>query len=81
MKSRMPKRPLADSSPAIVVVSHYCERIDRAVPHLRTLFLVAGVLAAALQTGMVADYLFGAGLLLHWAIWFQRWWTNAEWRR
>ena len=81
MKSRMPKRPLQNPSSAIVAVSHYCERIDHAVPHLRTLFLIAGVLAAALKAGTVADYLFGAGLLLHWAIWFQRWWTPAGWRR
>jgi len=81
MKIRLPKRPLPDSSPAIIAVSHYCDRIDRAVPHLRTLFLLTGLLAAALKAGEIADYLFGAGLLLHWAIWFQRWWTSADWRR
>jgi len=80
MKTRLPKRPLPDLSAVIVAVSHYCERIDRAVPHLRTLFLIAGVIAAALRAGTVADYLFGGGLLLHWAIWFQRWWTGG-WRR
>lgn len=80
MKIRMPKRPLQNPAPAIDAVSHFCERIDRAVPHLRTLFLIAGVLAAALRAGAFADYLFGAGLLLHWAIWFQRWWTS-DWRR
>jgi len=80
MKLRMPKRPLQTPDPTIVALTHYCDRIDRAVPHLRTLFLIAGLLAAALQAGMVADYLFGAGLLLHWAIWFQRWWTTADWR-
>jgi hypothetical protein len=80
MKIRMPKRPLQNPTPAIDAVSHFCERIDRAVPQLRTLFLIAGVLAAALKAGAVADYLFGAGLLLHWAIWFQRWWTGG-WRR
>jgi hypothetical protein len=79
MKIRMPKRPLQNPAPAIDAVSHFCERIDRAVPHLRTVFLIAGVLAAALKAGAVADYLFGAGLLLHWAIWFQRWWTSG-WR-
>lgn len=80
MKLRMPKRPLQNPDPTIAALTQYCDRIDRAVPHLRTLFLVAGLLAAALQAGMIADYLFGAGLLLHWAIWFQRWWTNADWR-
>ena len=81
MKMRMPKRPLHTPTPAVAAVAHCCERVDRTIPHLRTLFLVAGVLAAALKGGAIADYLFGAGLLLHWAIWFQGWWTNADWRR
>ncbi len=80
MKLRIPKRPLQAPTPGVAAVSHYCERIDRILPLLRTLLLIAGVLAAALKAGMVADYLFGGGLLLHWAIWFQRWWTG-DWRR
>lgn len=80
MKIRLPKRPLQGPVPAIVAVVHCCERVDRAVPYIRTLLLILGVLAAALQAGAVADYLFGAGLLLHWAMWFQRWWTHG-WRR
>lgn len=76
MKLRMPKRPLQNPTPAIAVVAHCCERIDRTLPRLRTLLLIAGLLAAALKAGMVADYLFGSGLLLHWAIWFQRWWRG-----
>lgn len=80
MKLRMPKRPLQDPTSVIAAVSHYCDRIDAALPHLRTLFLIAGLLAAALKVGVVADYLFGAGLLLHWAIWFQSWWAAANLR-
>jgi hypothetical protein len=80
MKLRMPKRALHTPTPAITAVAYCCERIDRAIPLLRTLFLMAGVLAAALKAGALADYLFGAGLLLHWTIWFQRWWTTANWR-
>lgn len=57
MKTRLPKRPLPDSPAVIVAVSHYCERIDRAVPHLRTLFLIAGgrrrVLGGALTYGLL----------------------------
>jgi hypothetical protein len=80
MKLRMPKRPLHTSGEATVTAPHYCERIDQLIPALRTLLLVAGVLAAALKAGIVADYLFASGLLLHWAIWFQQWW-GANWRR
>ena len=76
MKLRMPKRPLQNPTPVITAVVHCCERLDHTLPLLRTLLLIAGLLAAALQAGMVADYLFGGGLLLHWAIWFQRWWLG-----
>lgn len=80
MKLRMPKRPLQAPTSAVTAVAHCCERVDRTIPLLRSLLLIAGVLAAALRCGALADYLFGAGLLLHWAIWFQRWWTSADWR-
>jgi hypothetical protein len=73
MKTRMPKHQLQNPASPIAAVTLYCERIDRALPLLRTLLLLAGLLAAACKAGMVGDYLFGAGLLLHWAIWFQRW--------
>lgn len=81
MKLRMPKRPIHTSTPAITAVVHCIERIDRTIPQLRTLLLVAGVVAAALKTGALADYLFGAGMLLHMAIWFQRWWHSSNWPR
>jgi hypothetical protein len=64
-------------TPVVAVVAHWCEKIDGAIPLLRTLLLIAGLLAAALRAGVMADYLFGGGLLLHWAIWFQRWWRRS----
>jgi len=51
-----------------------CEGLDRSVPGLRTTFLIAGVVAAAAQAGPSADFLFAAGLLFHFAIWFEGWW-------
>lgn len=78
MKLRIPKRPLHD--PADTMLAYYCDCVDRQLPHLRTFLIVAGLLASLCRTGAVADYLFGAGLLLHWAIWFQGWWTKAPWR-
>lgn len=77
MKLRMPKRPLHTPSGAIAITSHYCERLDQTLPALRTVLLIAGVLAAALKAGTAADYLFVSGLLLHGAIWFQRWWRRG----
>lgn len=78
MKLRLPKRPLHNPTPAITAAAQFCERIDRALPLLRTVLLIAGLLAAALRAGTVADYLFCSGLLLHWTLWFQRWWIGAK---
>lgn len=75
MKLRIPKRPLHD--PAIRMLIHYCERVDLSLPYLRTFCLIAGLLASLCRLGPVADYLFGAGLLLHGAIHFQFWWAKT----
>jgi hypothetical protein len=47
--------------------------LDKCVPTFRTIFLIAGVVGAALGVD-TADYLFAAGLLLHFTIWFENWW-------
>jgi hypothetical protein len=74
MKLRIPKRqPGAPGAEAFLV--HFCEAFDRSIPALRTGFLIAGLLAAAMQTGKLADFVFVTGLLLQFAIWFENWWT------
>lgn len=78
MKLRLPKRPLQNPTPGIAAVVHFCERVDRALPLLRTFLIIAGLLAAALKAGTFADYLFCGGLLLHWTLWFQRWWLGDK---
>lgn len=52
--------------------------LDRSIPIFRTVFLAAGVAGAALSIGPTADYLFAAGLLLHFTIWFEEWWRAAS---
>jgi hypothetical protein len=52
--------------------------LDRSIPSLRTMFLAAGVLAAAFQLGTVADFLFVTGLLLQFAMWFEHWWATQQ---
>jgi hypothetical protein len=52
--------------------------LDRSIPIFRTVFMGAGVAAAALSIGRTADYLFAAGLLLHFTIWFEGWWRAAR---
>jgi hypothetical protein len=72
MKLRIPKRqPGVPGAEALV---HLCMILDRHIPILRTAFLMAGVLAAALKVGTLADFLFATGLLLQFAIWFDHWW-------
>jgi hypothetical protein len=53
---------------------YICEAFDRAIPGLRTVFLIAGLVAAAARTGLAADFLFVTGLLFQLAIWFEHWW-------
>jgi hypothetical protein len=52
--------------------------LDRSIPIFRTVLLGAGVAGAALNIGRTADYLFAAGLLLHFTIWFEGWWRATR---
>jgi hypothetical protein len=77
MKLRIPKRqPGTQGAEALLV--QFCEVVDRSIPGLRTGFLIAGLLAAAMQTGDSADFLFVTGLLLQSAIWFESWWATGR---
>lgn len=74
MKLRIPKRHW--SAEALLV--HFCRALDRSVPLLRTMFLVAGLIAAATRPGRSGDFLFGTGLLFQFAIWFEGWWVTQR---
>ncbi|GAB3415115.1 hypothetical protein GCM10027318_31640 [Massilia agilis] len=52
--------------------------LDRSIPTLRTVLIIAGIVGAALDVDVTADYLFAAGLLLHFTIWFEDWWRAAR---
>ena len=58
--------------------SNCMNTLDKSMPILRTIFLIAGLAAAALNVGPTSDYLFAAGLLLHFSIWFEGWWRTAR---
>jgi hypothetical protein len=73
MKLRLPKRQPGPTGVEVFLV-HVCEGFDRAIPALRTAFLIAGLVAAAARTGHAADFLFATGLLFQLAIWFEHWW-------
>lgn len=53
-----------------------CLALDRAIPAARTALLAGGVIAAALRTGRLADFIFALGLLLQFAISFEVWWRS-----
>ncbi|SDC21761.1 hypothetical protein SAMN05428966_101308 [Massilia sp. PDC64] len=77
MKLRLPKRqPGTPGAEAALV--HLCEMLDRCIPILRTVFLIIGVLAAALRGGWIADFLFATGLLLQFVMWFDYWWVTKR---
>jgi hypothetical protein len=67
------KRVLSMSGIPAMGVAGCISTLDKSVPTFRTAFLIAGVLGAALGVD-TADYLFAAGLLLHFTIWFESWW-------
>jgi hypothetical protein len=52
--------------------------LDKSIPTFRTVLVVAGIVAAALDVDPTADYLFAAGLLLHFTIWFENWWHELR---
>lgn len=61
-----------------VSASNCVHALDKSIPTLRTILIVAGVAAAALKIGQTSDYLFAAGLLLHFSIWFEEWWRATR---
>jgi hypothetical protein len=74
---RVKKSFKAPSDPSLSALN-CINTLDRSIPVFRTVFLAAGVAAAALNIGRTADYLFAAGLLLHFTIWFEEWWRAAR---
>jgi hypothetical protein len=75
MKIRIPKRQSGTPS-AEALLAQWCEAFDHSIPHLRTAFMIAGLICAAFRTGVSADYLFVTGLLLHLVLWFESWWDS-----
>lgn len=77
MKLRLPKRqPGTPGTEAFLV--QFCDALDRSIPGLRTLFIVAALVAAAAHAGKVADFLLVIGLLFHFSIWFESWWITKR---
>lgn len=77
MKLRLPKRQAERPE---TVLAHYCEALDRSIPVLRTAFIVAGLVVAAVRGGRLADFLFVTGMLFHLAISFEHWWITKRTR-
>lgn len=61
-----------------VSASNCIHALDKSIPMLRTILIVGGVAAAALKVDRTSDYLFAAGLLLHFSIWFEGWWRTPR---
>jgi hypothetical protein len=71
------KRELTAEVAQGYVMPRFLSALDKSVPVLRTVFLIVGVIAAGLGAARLSDYVFAAGLLLHFTIWFERWWRQA----
>jgi hypothetical protein len=77
MRPRLPKREAGQPNAVHV---YFCEAIDRSIPALRTVFIVAGLVVAAVRGGRLGDFLFVTGLLFHFAISFEHWWITKRTR-
>lgn len=72
MKLRLPKRqPDTPSVEASLV--QFCGALDRSIPVLRTILILAGLIAAAARLGPSGDFLFVTGMLFQLSMWFQHW--------
>jgi hypothetical protein len=79
MRLRLPKRQ--PGTPGAEAFLAYCsEAVDRSIPGLRTVLMIAGIVAAAAHAGKLADFLFATGLLFHLAISFEGWWIAKRTR-
>lgn len=72
MKPRLPKHQRGMPG-AEAFLGQCCEALDRSIPGLRTIFMIAGLVAAAAHADKAADFLFVTGLLFQFAIWFDQW--------
>jgi hypothetical protein len=77
MKDKLRKQQAGRSE---TVLAYVCEAADRSIPVLRTVFIIAGLIVAAVRGGRLADYLFVTGLLLHFSISFEHWWIAKRTR-
>lgn len=69
------------SRPGIsTIILQLCALTDRCIPAMRAVLLIAGIAAAALKMGLAADFLFATGVVLHLAIWFERWGSKRSTR-
>lgn len=73
MKARLPFRALPAPR-----VSSLCQLADTAVSPAGTISLLCGAVAAGAGSWETANFLFAAGLLLHFAVWFERWWGKND---
>jgi hypothetical protein len=77
MKLRLPKRQTGKPEAVLMLC---CAALDRSIPVLRTVFIVAGLIVAAVRGGRLADFLFVTGLLFHFSISFEQWWITKRTR-
>lgn len=72
------RKAFAASRQPSLSASEVMNTLDKSIPMFRTMLIAAGVAGAALNIGRTADYLFAAGLLLHFSIWFEAWWRASR---
>jgi hypothetical protein len=51
----------------------FCHQLDRAISPVGTASLILGLIAAAAEISVAANYLMATGLLFHLTVWFAGW--------
>ncbi|MGZ5198724.1 MAG: hypothetical protein ACXWC4_03055 [Telluria sp.] len=77
MKARLPFRALHSPEAAQAWAGDLCQIAHTAIAPIGTCSLLFGAVAAGTGSSGAADFLVSAGLLLHFSVWFERWWTNS----
>jgi hypothetical protein len=75
MKARLQVRALQYPQLAQHWAASICHLLDMAIAPVGTCLLMLGVIAGIVGLATAASFLVAAGVLFHFAVWFERWWS------
>jgi hypothetical protein len=76
MKARLPFRVLHNAQATQIMAGSLCQLAHSAVSPIGSCSLLLGAVAGGAGRWGIANFLIAAGLLLHFSVWFERWWSK-----